>query len=329
MPHSQRSTTIADRLGYELLLVGRSGFRRAWTAPLAYPASTIRTIAAIARHRPRAAIIVAPPFVAALVAWPFLRAIGAPFALDVHTGALVDRRWRWSTGILAWLARRGVGAVVTLPSLAAPLAARGVTTFVIPDPLPRLTPRPAASAASPAPVGTASVATADGPIVAAVCGWGDDEPIEALVASAQGRPWQLVLTGRPRRPVELPANVRLAGYLPDDAYRDLLASAACVVVLTERDQTLLSGGWEAIALGRPLVVSGTPAIRSTFGDELTYVDATPAGIAAGITAVLDDPTADARMAGLRDRFGRENDAALAGLAARLTAGRQHVGGASN
>ena len=321
MPHSQRSTTIADRLGYELVLVARSGFRRSWTAPLAYPLSTIRTIAAIVRHRPRAAIIVAPPFVAALVAWPFLRAIGAPFAIDVHTGALVDRRWRWSTAILAWLARRGVGAVVTLPSLADPLAARGVTTFVIPDPLPDLTPRDAPPMAD-API----VAAAR--IVAAVCGWGDDEPIEALIASAQGRPWQLVLTGRPRRPLELPDNVRLAGYLADDAYVDLLAAAACVVVLTERDQTLLSGGWEAIALGRPLVVSGTPSIRSTFGDELTYVDATPEGIAAGIAAALADPIAAARMAGLRERFGRENDAALASLAARLTAGPGRVSGAS-
>ena len=75
----------------DLILVGRTGFRRAWTAPLAYPLSIARTIAALVRLRPRAAIIAVPPFVAPLVALPFLRALRAPFAVDVHSGAVLDR----------------------------------------------------------------------------------------------------------------------------------------------------------------------------------------------------------------------------------------------
>ena len=31
------------------MLVGRTGFRRAWTAPLVYPASIVRTIGALVR----------------------------------------------------------------------------------------------------------------------------------------------------------------------------------------------------------------------------------------------------------------------------------------
>ncbi len=147
MPNSQRSTTIADRLGFDLVLIGRSGFRRAWTAPLAYPWSAIRTIGTLLSRRPRAAIVVAPPFVASLVALPFLAVLRAPFAIDAHTGALLDRRWRWSVPILAWLGRRSVAVVVTLTSLEAPLAARGVPTLVVPDPLPRLAPSAGAVAA--------------------------------------------------------------------------------------------------------------------------------------------------------------------------------------
>ncbi len=309
MPVSQRSTTIAERLGFDLVLIGRSGFRRAWTAPLAYPWSAIRTVWTLLRLRPHAAIVVAPPFVAALVALPFLAVLGAPVALDAHTGALVDRRWRWSVPILSWLGRRSVAVVVTLPSLAAPLAARDVPTLVVPDPLPRLAP---SAGAGPAP-------RDDRPArVVAVCGWGLDEPIEALVAAADSRPWRLTLTGRPRRGLATPDNVTLAGFLDDAAYVDLLATADAVVVLTDRDDTLLSGAWEAIALARPLVLSGTRALRDTFGDAVTYVAADATSIAAGIDAVLADAAgAPARSAALRDRFATANDAALATLAALL------------
>lgn len=311
MPVSQRSATIAARLGFDLILIGRSGFRRAWTAPLAYPWSAIRTIWYLVRRRPRAAIVAAPPFVAALVALPVLAVLRAPLAIDAHTGALLDRRWRWSVPILAWLGRRSVAVVVTLPSLAAGLQARGVPTLVVPDPLPSLTPSPDAG-----PVARTDVAAR----VVAVCGWGLDEPIDALVAAAAGRPWQLTLTGRPRREVAAPSNVTLAGFLDDAAYVDLLAAADLVVVLTDRDDTLLSGAWEAIALARPLVLSGTRALRETFGDAVTYVEPESAAIAAGIDVALAaarQEDAPDRAAALRERFATDNDAALARLAARL------------
>ncbi len=311
MPVSQRSSTLADRLGYDLVLVGRSGFRRAWTAPLAYPLSIARTIVALVRLRPRAAVIAAPPFVAPLVALPFLTVLRAPFAVDVHSGAVLDRRWRWSVGLLARVSRLAVAAIVTLPSLEAPFNDRGVRTLVIPDPLPRLRPL-----AADDPGDVAAVDAAD-PVVVAVCGWGLDEPIEALVASAADRPWRLVLTGRPRRALHPPANVTVAGFLDDGAYVGLLARADAVVVLTDREDTLLSGAWEAIALGRPLVLSGTRALRTTFGDGATYVGDDADSIAAGIDTALADTGAAARVRALRDRFTRENDAALAVLATRL------------
>lgn len=307
MPVSQRSTTIADRLGFDLVLVARSGFRRPWTAPLAYPISAARTIRAIVRLRPRAAIIAVPPFVAPLVAMPFLAALRAPFAIDVHSGAVLDRRWRWALGIIGAIGRRSVGAVVTIASLEGPLRERGVETMVIPDPLPRLAPVP----------DTPLSKAAGRPVVVAICGWGSDEPIEELVASATGRAWQLVLTGQPRRTFDPPPNVTLAGFLDHEDYVARLAAADAIVVLTERDDTLLSGAWEAIALGRPLVVSGTAALRSTFGEGVVYVGGDAESIGGGIDRVLADKRAPAAVAALRERFARDNDAVLGTLAARL------------
>lgn len=308
MPVSQRSTTIASRAGFELILLGRSGFRRPWSAPFAYPALAWRTIRALVSRRPDRIIVIAPPVFAPLVVLPLARILGARMAIDLHSGALLDRRWRWAVPLLAWLARHSTAAVVTLPSLAAGLEARGVRTIVLPDPLPDL---------EPAPVLEAAAIETDPPEVIAICGWGDDEPLEALVAAAVGRPWRLALTGRQRRPLDLPAGVRLTGFLDDAAYAEALAGAAAIVVLTTRDETLLSGAWEAIAVGRPLVVSDTVALRSTFRDGPTYVGDDAPSIAAGIDAVIRDPEAAARTRALRDRFRAENDAALRSLTTAL------------
>ena len=315
MPSSRRSATIAERTGADLLLLGRSGFRRPWSAPFAYPALAWRTIRALLGRRPSWIIVVAPPVVAPLLVLPIAWMLRARTAIDLHSGALLDRRWRWAVPLLTWLARRSSAAVVTLPSLATQLEAHGVPTLVIPDPLPDLAvPGPGGSEREPASAGPAEAE------VVAICGWGDDEPLDALVDAARGASWRLALTGRPRRTLAMPDNVRSTGFLDADAFAATVGGAAAVVVLTTRDETLLSGAWEAIALERPLVLSGTPALRATFGDGPVYVDADASSIAAGIEAVLADPGAADRTRALRERFRAANDAALGRLRDRL-AGR--------
>jgi glycosyltransferase involved in cell wall biosynthesis len=307
MPVSRRSASLAERLGFELALLGRSGFRRPWSAPLAYPVLIARTVARLVRRRPRAIVIVAPPFLAPLVVLPVARLLRAQVAIDIHSGALLDRRWRWSIGLLAWACRRAAVSIVTLPTLASAIEARGARVVVVPDPLPRLE-----------ATGVDALSAAEVPEVVAICGWAADEPLEALAAAAAGRSWRLAITGRPRQVLALPSNAILTGFLGEAAYAERLTRAAAVVVLTTREDTLLSGAWEAIALGRPLVTSATAALRTTFGEGPVYVEPTAASIGAGIDAVLADPaSAAASTEALRARFERENDAALGTVRAAL------------
>jgi hypothetical protein len=311
MPVSRRSETLAERLGFRLVLLGRSGFRRPWSAPLAYPLLVARTIGAIVRLRPNAIVIIAPPFVAPLVVLPFAAALRAPVAIDIHSGALLDRRWRWSVGILAWAGRHARCAVVTLSGLAHDLERRGVTSLVVPDPLPHLV--------RPETVGQDDTSgRREMPTVMAICGWGDDEPLEELVDSARGRPWQLVITGRPRRAVSVPDNVRLAGFLPEADFVALLYTADVVIVLTTRENTLLSGAWEAIAAERPLVLSKTAALVETFGEGPFYTDPDRSAIADAVAGLLAEaPRLNDEGRALRTRFEEANDGAVRELASAL------------
>jgi hypothetical protein len=319
MPVSQRSTTLADRLGYRLQLVARVGFRQPWSAPLTYPLSALRSAFAVLRHRPRSVVVVAPPVFAPLCVVPLARMIGATVVVDVHSGAMLDRRWKWSIPLLAWAARRGI-ATVTLPSLARRLARHHVRSLVLPDPLPTLAAGPAGGPA-PRPEGEAE--TAPRQHVVAICGWGSDEPIEMLIDAARGAAWDLAITGRPRQAVDLPSNVTLTGFVDNEAYGSLLRSADLVVALTRRDETLLSGAWEALAIRRPLAVSATSTLRETFGPDVASLGPGADEIRAGIDHALTRLPDQARLVEqLAEQYTRANDSALQSLREALAgAGR--------
>jgi hypothetical protein len=321
MRQCPRCTTLGERLGLDVVLMGGTGFRRRWMAPFRYPLLALRSAWLVLRRRPRALVVVSPPFVAGLVLVPLARLLGARVAVDLHSAALVEPAWRPFQPLQRWVCRLAGAAVVTLPGLEAALERQGVPAIVLPDPLPEMpeTPEtpdvpdlPDAGATRPAIPG-------EGPLVVAVCGWGNDEPIEALVEAARGAAWRLAVTGRPTRrlPPTVP-NVTLTGFLSPPEYPALLRAADAVVVLTTRDDTLLAGAWEALAVERPLVLSGTDALRQTFGPEVVYADADPTSIRNGIERVLADPAAGRELsARLRARFTIENERALQALAAHL------------
>jgi len=306
MPVSQRSATLAERLGCELRLLGRTGFRRMWSAPFTYPLLILRTLDVLVTRKPGTIVVIAPPFIAPMVVLPMARMLGARMAVDIHSGALLDRRWRWSIPLLAWVSRRADAVIVTLASLARSLSHLGVRADVAPCPLPRL-----------AVNGTSSQGSTPQRVVA-ICGWGDDEPLDAIAASAESRDWHLWITGRPRRRLIVADNVELTGFLDSDAFVRLVASADVVVAATTRDQTLLQAAWEAVSLERPLVLSDTLALKETFGEGPIYVSPDASSIAAGIDMALAQPEVMSRhMLALKHRFSAENDEALARVAARL------------
>ena len=119
--------------------------------------------------------------------------------------------------------------------------------------------------------------------------------------------------------LDLPSNVELSGFLSTEGYVSLVSSADAVVVLTTREDTLLSGAWEALALGRPLIVSDTNALKQTFGDGVTYVAPDARAISDAVQRTLADPSAAQRARALRTTLGAANDLALEQLGRLLGA----------
>jgi glycosyltransferase involved in cell wall biosynthesis len=176
--------------------------------------------------------------------------------------------------------RRALAVTVTDEAWAATLRAAGARPIVVPD-IPTDDPAPAPVELGP------------GVHVAVVNSGGRDEPLEATLEAAADVPEiTFHVTGRTRgreaAVAAAPANVRFTGYLSPEAYASLLASADAVMCLTMRDHTMQRGACEALSLGRPIITSDWPLLRSYFAAGTVHVDNTAPGIASGVRRLVSD-----------------------------------------
>jgi glycosyltransferase involved in cell wall biosynthesis len=103
--------------------------------------------------------------------------------------------------------------------------------------------------------------------IVVICGYGADEPINAVLIAAQLLPdIDFYLTGKSNKlkSTLISKNVQLTGYLDDTEYENLLRTADIIIVLTTRPDTVLCGAYEAVSVEKPLITSDTQIIKKYF-----------------------------------------------------------------
>jgi glycosyltransferase involved in cell wall biosynthesis len=134
--------------------------------------------------------------------------------------------------------------------------------------------------------------------------------------AALGTPTTVLCRPSELRGLEIPGNVEVLGYVDRDAYRDHLAKARAVLVVTHvlgypTGQSVLL---EAMASGRPCIVTDTPALRDYVEPDVTAAVVPPHDVDALIEvtrAAMADPP----------RLDRMGGAARHAVEARFTAGQ--------
>lgn len=256
--------------------------------PVRYAVLAWRTLLLVLRKRPRLVYCQNPSVVLAVwLSW-WRSAFGYHLVVDRHSNFKFDTvgrpglKWRVFHALSDYTLRRADLTIVTNQALCDIVVGRGGRGFVLQDKLPDLGPR-------------IPVAGNDRRTVVFVCTFADDEPIAAVLDAARelGPDYRILVTGNRARfdrdfGLPVPDNVELTGFLPEQEYVDLLAGADAILVLTSADYVLNCASYEAVALGRPMVLTDTPTIRGYFGKGACYVQLDPAGIAAGITDLFAD-----------------------------------------
>ena len=110
-----------------------------------------------------------------------------------------------------------------------------------------------------------------------ICDIAKDEPWQKIIQCARLiEPSDYIyITGRYQKAssniiMKAPSNVIFTGFLPDNEYIHLLHSCDVVIDLTLMDDCLVCGAYEAVALGKPVILSDTEALRNYFNRGAVY-----------------------------------------------------------
>jgi glycosyltransferase involved in cell wall biosynthesis len=101
----------------------------------------------------------------------------------------------------------------------------------------------------------------------------------------------------------------LTGFLPYAQFLGELRAADLVGVFSTDPRIMNRSAFEAVGLGRPLLLSDLPGLRTRFGSGARFARNEPAAMAAAIRQALDEKEMLAersRLLGLRLRAQRED-----------------------
>lgn len=289
-----RGIAAALRPNLELVEITYSG-----STAMRYLNCLLRTFAALLRTRPQVLMVQAPSIVLAafaVVMRPFFR---YKLVVDAHNEAVepysstaepIKRIWRW-------IVRSADLTIVTNSALSLRVRELGGRASILPDAVP--------SAPRGAPL------DANGKrIVTVISTYAADEPFAAILEAtpAFGESVNLYSTGKAakflaqyRKPV--PPAVKFTGFLNDADYWQLLRSSDVIVDLTLKDNCLVCGAYEAVAVGRPAVLSDNGATRELFSRGVIYTKPDAASIAAAVTEALQrTPQLAEEMSALREQM---------------------------
>ena len=299
--HNSRSEGLAQALHAELLSTPWSHPRQPKATKLvAWARSSLTTLRRV-RALPAGALLVvmAPPVFAPLVAF-LARRGGVAVAIDMHSGALDDPKWRWSFPLMRSLLRRADAVVATNPEVLRGLDLPGTEVVLIVD--PTLAGGPAIG---PSPPSNPPAETVRARPYALFPASGEaDEPIDAVAEAAARLTGEIDIVVTGRQPARLAGSaLQLTGFVSAAEYRRLLAGATLVLALTTREATNQRAACEALQNGRPLLCSATRMLRETYTG----------------AAVFTAPDADAIVAAIREGVarGEELRAGIPGVVERL------------
>ncbi len=299
------------RLGIEPVFVYSTRRRGRLVAPWKYTYQAIATIVMLVRRRPRVIFVQSPPSFGSVIVWLVTAILGGRFIVDAHSGALDTRVWTRPAWLYRMVARAAAATIVTNEHHRDLLESRGGRAIIIRD-------VPTAFELGEPP------ALGDGFRVMAVNTFARDEPVGELFAAAAELPdVSFYVTGDPNRPgftmpPEIPDNVHLTGFIPDDVYYGLMDASDAVLCLTTRDHTMQRGACEALSMGVPVITSDTALLRAYFRMGTVHVHNDRGAIRAGVERMIaehDRFTAEIRE--LQKLQRDEWDAALTELVAVL------------
>jgi glycosyltransferase involved in cell wall biosynthesis len=204
--------------------------------------------------------------VACFPVWLYAKSTGASYAIDAHTGAFLDPRWRRLLALHRFFSRHAITTLVTNSHLASMVEAWGAHATIVPD-VPVVFPAPTEPRLSDAQYNMTFVSSFT---------W--DEPLDTFLEAARSLPdVHFYITGKvPEQRREAlancGANITFTGFLSKAEFVGLLRKSDAVMSLTTLDHTMQRAAYEAIYLGKPVITSRFPLLEREFSRGTVHVE---------------------------------------------------------
>jgi glycosyltransferase involved in cell wall biosynthesis len=298
-PYQRRAEILAVHLGASVDFIYYKPAIRLLETPVRYVVQALRTWHTLRQARPDTIFVENPPIFGAMVVSLYARLYGARYVIDSHTGAFLSPKWRWSVGLHRFLSKGALVTIVHNTSQEKIVKEWGCRYLVI-----GFTP-------GSYPVGE-KFAVAGQFKVAVASSFHEDEPVDLVFEAASLLPdVNFYITGDPTRialPLlpKKPDNCFLTGYLSYEQYVGLLRGVDAIMVLTTGHHTLLMGGFEAVSVGTPLIISDWPVLRDYFSRGTIHVPNSVEGICEGVSrARREQPSLEQGILELKSQLETE------------------------
>lgn len=260
-------------------------FESRWPRVIKHPWFLIKTWKTIHEERPDILVVQNPSIVLSLIACVLKSFYRYRLVVDSHNAGLVPS-YHWVEPfdwIYKMIQKMAHLTIVTNEELAKIVKKGGGLPYVLPDKIPDVSPS--------GKIELKGIAN-----VLCVCTFGKDEPYREMLEAAQllkGKDLIVYITGAyskidTKLLNESPPNVIFTGYIPDKDYWDLLSSVNLVVDLTLRQNCLVCGAYESLAVGTPMVLSETDALKKYFHKGAVFCENNAASIASAIENALEN-----------------------------------------
>lgn len=264
---------MASRLGVELfeIVVGSGRLVR-------YLKSFWLTLKIIRQKRPKVVIAPNPSVVLSYLLLFLRKTYKFSLVTDAHFGGVQAYSGNlFFQRALDYYNSKADLVIVTTDSHADYVRSIGGRAFICQDPLPQV------------PMAKEIMDQSFDKSIFFICSFDVDEPFENVFKSfssiLQQQGFLLFVSGNYKKAnidVTKFPGINFLGYLPRDEYYGYLKQCSLVVDLTSAENCLVCGAYEALAAGKPIVVSETSALKAYFGSIAVFVDNSPYSIASGV-----------------------------------------------
>ena len=251
-----------------------------------HPYFVFKTIYVVLRQRPKVLIIQNPSIILTILII-FIKwiKIGKYFLIvDAHNEGILpfEKRMLIPLGVYKWIQRKTNITIVTNKKLAELVKKNGGQPFVLPDKIPENF--------------IIKDVRLEGKFnIVCICTFAKDEPIDEIITAANNLDPgdKIYLTGNYKKAEpslinDIPENLIFTGFLNENEYWGYLKNSDCIVDLTLMDDCLVCGAYEALAVGKPILLSDTEALRDMFQSAAIYTKNDSQSILNGLKKIKEN-----------------------------------------